>query len=457
MRRSNLVHLLVLSLAFSILQAGPFISESKAVACPTSTTSIDFLYGLSAEGLYDGPGGYQKGSAALIGLQVLNTPNRWGFSWEVTADSARNTVLAKSGRKTGGPMDGSSGHTRLAMDLRYPGMDYDRTVYFTYEIYDEVGSLIACSETLTVPGYPRADSFAGCYLYPTEGTGPFPSDYSSASYSLQMCGTASGGGLSEYSHIFLGTSNPYAPGGMFYTPPLIPSSIDVGTVGSNLDVDVTLTSPELISSVEYSTDNGESWKSAKLNIDSVTSSSMRGFVAGQIGSLTVNKSIRGSLVVASTSSSSALNSGSLYQVKVRARNAFSNGSFSADIAGAGSETKCIYFGNSSSSSCPTASTNTPQGNTAQTASNQVAPLKVSKKKKISIKNIAINEGLEVPKGSKVSIKIAKASKGICKVSGSKVMGIKAGACQISVTVTPKKTKQNKKPAKTSVSTTLLVT
>jgi hypothetical protein len=340
-------------------------------------------------------------------------------------------------------------------------MDYDRTVYFTYEIYDEAGSLIACSETLTVPGYPRADSFAGCYLYPTEGTGPFPTDYSSASYSLQMCGTASGGGLSEYSHIFLGTSNPYAPGGIFYTPPLVPSSVDVGTVGSILDVDVTLTSPELISSVEYSTDNGESWKSAKLNIDSVTSSSMRGFVAGQVGSLAVNKSIRGSLVVASTSSSSALNSGSLYQVKVRARNAFSNGSFSADIAGAGSETKCIYFGNAASSSCPTAFSNTPQSNTPQssapqTSSNQVEPLKVSKKKKISITKIALNEGLKVPKGSKLSIKIAKTSKGICKVSGSKVMGIKAGTCKISVTVTPKKTKQNKKPSKTSVSTSLLV-
>ena len=445
MRRKNLIHLLALSLVLSILQAGPFISESKAVACPTSTTSIDFLYGLSAEGLYDGPGGYQKGSAALIGMQVLNTPNRWGFSWEVTADSGRTTVLAKSSRKTGGPMDGSSGYSRLGMDLRYPGMDYDRTVYFTYEIYDELGNLVACSETLPVPGYPRADSFAGCYLYPSESLGPFPTDYSSASYSIQMCGTSSGGGLSEYSHIFLGTSNPYAPGGIFYTPPLAPSSVDVGTVGSNLDVDVTLTSPELISSVEYSTDNGESWKSAHLNIDSVTSSSMRGFVSGQVGSLAANKSIRGSLVVSSTSSSGALNSGSLYKVKVRARNAFAHGSFSADIAGVGSDAKCIYFGNATSSSCP------------QTSSKKVAPLKVSKKKKISIRKIALNAGLKVPKGSKLSIKIKKSSKGICKVSGSKVIGIKAGTCQISVTVAPKKTKQNKKPAKTSVTTSLLVT
>jgi hypothetical protein len=78
------------------------------------------------------------------------------------------------------------------------------------------------------------------------------------------------------------------------------------------------------------------------------------------------------------------------------------------------------------------------------------------KKKITGTSLAGQIGMSVPPKAKVSLKVAKASKKFCKVSGSKLVTLKAGSCTLTVSVTPKKTKLNKKPKKVSVTTVVKI-
>jgi hypothetical protein len=64
--------------------------------------------------------------------------------------------------------------------------------------------------------------------------------------------------------------------------------------------------------------------------------------------------------------------------------------------------------------------------------------------------------VSVTPGSKVSITVAKASKKICKVSGGRLVALKPGNCQVTVSVTPKKTKLVKKPKAVKTPTTVVV-
>jgi hypothetical protein len=58
--------------------------------------------------------------------------------------------------------------------------------------------------------------------------------------------------------------------------------------------------------------------------------------------------------------------------------------------------------------------------------------------------------------AKVKLKVAKVSRKICKVSGGKLVALKPGNCSVTVSVTPKKTKQVKKPKTTKQSTVVVI-
>ena len=78
------------------------------------------------------------------------------------------------------------------------------------------------------------------------------------------------------------------------------------------------------------------------------------------------------------------------------------------------------------------------------------------KSKIPSYEIATFIGLTVPKKAKIKLTVAKASKKICKVSGSKLVALKPGNCSVTVSVTPKKTKQVKKPKTTKKATVVKI-
>lgn len=78
------------------------------------------------------------------------------------------------------------------------------------------------------------------------------------------------------------------------------------------------------------------------------------------------------------------------------------------------------------------------------------------KQKTPSKALATQIGMTVTPKAKVKLKVAKASKKICKVSGSKLVALKPGNCSVTVSVTPKKTKQVKKPKTTKKSTIVAI-
>jgi hypothetical protein len=78
------------------------------------------------------------------------------------------------------------------------------------------------------------------------------------------------------------------------------------------------------------------------------------------------------------------------------------------------------------------------------------------KKKLAAKSLATQIGMTVTPKAKVKLKVAKVSRKICKVSGGKLVALKPGNCSVTVSVTPKKTKQVKKPKTTKQSTVVVI-
>jgi hypothetical protein len=78
------------------------------------------------------------------------------------------------------------------------------------------------------------------------------------------------------------------------------------------------------------------------------------------------------------------------------------------------------------------------------------------KKKLAGKSLATQIGMTVAPKAKVKLKVAKVSRKICKVSGGKLVALKPGNCLVTVSVTPKKTKQVKKPKTIKQSTVVVI-
>jgi hypothetical protein len=97
---------------------------------------------------------------------------------------------------------------------------------------------------------------------------------------------------------------------------------------------------------------------------------------------------------------------------------------------------------------------------APSAATVVAPVvttpRVAAKSKTSAASVASQAGVAIPAGAKVALTVSKASKKICKVSGGRLVALTPGNCQVTVSVTPKKTKTLKKPKAVRTPTTVVV-
>jgi hypothetical protein len=117
---------------------------------------------------------------------------------------------------------------------------------------------------------------------------------------------------------------------------------------------------------------------------------------------------------------------------------------------------------------PSAPANNPPANNAPAADSGPAPSvvtvvtpvvttpRVATKSKTSGASIASQAGVSISPGAKVVLSVSKASKKICKVSGGKLVALAPGNCQVTVSVTPKKTKVLKKPKTVKTPTTVVV-
>ena len=72
------------------------------------------------------------------------------------------------------------------------------------------------------------------------------------------------------------------------------------------------------------------------------------------------------------------------------------------------------------------------------ASSAIATPVLTATKSLAAKSIASFAKLKISSSSKISLKVLQPSRKYCKVVGSTLKGVKAGACKVTVTVTPKK-------------------
>jgi hypothetical protein len=109
---------------------------------------------------------------------------------------------------------------------------------------------------------------------------------------------------------------------------------------------------------------------------------------------------------------------------------------------------------SSNTSSPAPSTVASESTAAPAA--QPATPRVAAKSRTSGTAVASQAGIALAPGSKVSMTVAKASRAICRVSGGRLVALKPGNCQVTISVTPKKTKLVRKPKATKTPTTVVV-
>lgn len=142
----------------------------------------------------------------------------------------------------------------------------------------------------------------------------------------------------------------------------------------------------------------------------------------------------------STSITSTL-SGSSFSVRVK------------DLAGNWSASQGIVA--TTITTPPPVSSSVPAASAPLPAAVPITP-RVALKTKSSGASIASQAGVSVAPGSKIALSVSKASKKICKVSGGKLVALKPGNCQVTVSVTPKKSKLVKKPKTVKTPTTVVV-
>lgn len=137
-----------------------------------------------------------------------------------------------------------------------------------------------------------------------------------------------------------------------------------------------------------------------------------------------------------------------------------SGEYKVVTAGAVASKPLIYnvLGRPSPAIIPAA----PSQNSAPVAA--PAPAAIAEKAKLTMRlkqktagaTLATQIGMTVTPKAKVKLTVAKASKKFCKVSGGKLVALKPGNCSVTVSVTPAKTKQVKKPKATKQSTVVAI-
>ena len=361
--------------------------NSASADTPITGTDVNIIYGFS---------GGDITPYAAVGWQVWNPDTRYGFGWklstsvisdsELTSLSQGSHVPCVSGRTSNTNNDGSYGFDRWEWNCN--PSSFGVTYYYKIGIFDSSGNLVS-TDTVTIPPITSA---------PVTG-------------------------LSDYPVFFpVGGLNPYASGGIFAVVPPAPSVSDTTVSSGVVEVDIRFPDPEIISDIQFSTDDGATWLEGDFNAEGYGS-------------------IYGTLRIEKKSDGNSLVGGASYTMKVRAKN--------DTLSGSVATLNCFVYSSSSLSSCSSGGGGgggggggTPTTNTSQlitiSQSTTGFPQLFQKLTKLVAQSILLKtSGMKKKTTDKIKISVPKSSKDVCKVKGQTIQSNKAGVCTVIITKTSK--------------------
>jgi len=293
------------ALAVAVLLSVFISAPAKSTGTAITGTDVEIIYGFTG---INGSAAY-----AAVGFQVWNPTDRYGFGWIVSTTPISDSQLTGLsagyypgglfGRTSNTQIDGSRGFDR--MEWNGAPIDFNTSYFYKVGIFDNTGTLVS-SESIQIPAITNTGS-------PSNGLSEMPVFYPA------------------------GSVNPYAPGGIFYVPPRVPTVSTPELVGQKIEIDVKFEDPETLNAIQYSTDNGATWLTGD-------------FTATSFGS------ILGTVNIPKQSSGASLRAGDTYNLRIRGLN--------DSTAGSGSNASCVVFQSGSLRSCSSPSSSSPSSSTS---------------------------------------------------------------------------------------------
>jgi hypothetical protein len=359
--------------------------NSATADTPITGADVNIIYGFSGR---NGASPY-----AAIGWQVWNPGDRYGFAWKVSTSAITDAELIAltpgSGNRTqNNGNDGSGGFGRW--EWNGAPINFDTEYIFKLGIFNPAGDLIDTA-SITIPAFSDPGS-------PSDGLSNMPVFYPT------------------------GGTNPYALGGLFNEIPPAPVVSDTTVSSGIVEVDIRFPDPEIISDIQFSTDDGTTWLTGDFNAEGYGS-------------------IYGTLRIEKKSDGNSLVGGASYTMKVRAKN--------DTLSGSVATLNCFVYSSSSLSSCSsgggggggggggTPTTNTSQLITISQSTTGFPQLFQKLTKLVAQSILLITSGMKKKTTDKIKISVPKSSKDVCKVKGQTIQSNKAGVCTVIITKTSK--------------------
>ena len=311
------------ALAVAVLLSVFIASPAKSTGTEITGTDVEIIYGFAGfTGIND------TNPSSAVGFQIWNPSDRYGHGWIAsTSPISDSDLMALTpgshtgglfGRTPNGNNDGSFGFDRW--EWNNAPLSFDTAYFFKVGIFDSTGALVD-SESIQIPAITKTGS-------PSNHWSDMPVFYPA------------------------GSVNPYAPGGLYYDPPLPPTVSAPELVGQEIEIDVKFEDPETLTAIQHSTDNGATWLTGE-------------FTATSFGSV-----LSGTVNISQQSSGASLRVGDTYKLKIRGLN--------DSRAGSGSNASCIVLQSGSLKACPSTSsphsskTSTPSPPTSSTNSTKAS-------------------------------------------------------------------------------------
>lgn len=359
--------------------------NSASADTPITGADVNIIYGFSGR---NGASPY-----AAIGWQVWNPGDRYGFAWKVSRSAITDAELIAltpgSGNRTqNNGNDGSKGFDRW--EWNGAPINFDTEYIFKLGIFNPAGDLIDTA-SITIPAFSDPGS-------PSDGLSNMPVFYP------------------------IGGTNPYAIGGLFNEVPPAPVVSDTTVSSGIVEVDIRFPDPEIISDIQFSTDDGTTWLTGDFNAEGYGS-------------------IYGTLRIEKKSDGNSLVGGASYTMKVRAKN--------DTLSGSVATLNCFVYSSSSLSSCSsgggggggggggTPTINTSQQTTIPQSTTGLPQLFQKLTKLVAQSTLLKTSGIKKKTTDKIKISVPKSSKDICKVKGQTIQSNKAGICTVTITKTSK--------------------
>lgn len=294
--------------------------------CPvTSDYVVNLLYVMRTDGFMNyGDGTNVLGPVPKVGIQTLNLPGNTAFDLKVivSLDDSQTEVIATNKQRIGG----SSQSIDRREFSEFFVMNYGVRYYLSYrllaldgpdgdQLYGSLdGTTLACSPVVYF-SYELSDAPQTVKDNYVRQAYPADTDYNGTK------GVGAGGvygcaigGLADCPMI-LG-SNPYASSGLFGQTPQAP---DVDQISSPSDdsitLEISLANLGQASEIQYSTDDSQTWATAKFVATSLDDSSL-----AEATPRTSISAATGGLVLTTSSSGASFSPSSVYKVRIRTAN-----------------------------------------------------------------------------------------------------------------------------------------